>query len=788
MGGTHTSEPTPDQKTGARHPWRRSLVSLVALSVAATGVVIALTDPGAQAGQASVLARDSFTRNLSNGWGSAPQGGEWTTTGAVLGTFSVSDGTGNIKLVPNGRTPTALLTAVSSTRTDLRLTLRTDVLANGNGMDMFAIGRRIAGRHEYVTAVHVAPGGIVSVQLGRRSASGTLNILRSAAHLPHISYRTGQTLLIRIQVFGTNPTTIRTKVWLSTQGEPAVWALSVTDSSKGFQSRGSIGVGASLGSTVRNGPINLHIDNLLVTSLPIAGKPWSGSVGAQLTGRASAAAGAVAVGRARYPIPLGAIFVSPSGRDTSNGSAAHPLATVARAAAIAKAGGTIVLRAGTYHQSVALPGNKPLTVQSYPGEAVWFDGSSTVSGWVKSGNAWVRSGWTTNFDHSATFTKGAPDGTAANWSFVNAKNPMAAYPDQVWINGVALAQVGSVGQVREGTFYVDNSSKRLIVGSNPSGQTVQASTLTTALTVTSSHTTLRGFGVRRYATSVYMMGTIRVFAPNATLDNLEITDNAAEGVAVDAVNGTLSHITSIRNGLLGIQGNYADGLKASGVYSASNNTQHFNIAPVSGGMKVTRSRNISVLDSRIESNDGPGLWFYESCFNVTVAGNDVISNSADGIRGEISDTMLISGNLISKNGGAGVRLANTGHSQVINNSFSINNRNVNITQDRRRQSDLANAGHDPRQKLPDSSVPWLSGFTTVKSNSFTNSSGNAFLAVEDWTHRYSAAALHIVASNNIYVRSTSAKSNVIIIWSRGPGNPATFATVGQFRAATGQLG
>ena len=51
--------------------------------------------------------------------------------------------------------------------------------------------------------------------------------------------------------------------------------------------------------------------------------------------------------------------------------------------------------------------------------------------------AWRADGWTAQFDHSPTYTKGAPDNTAANWSFVNASYPMAAYPDQLWIDGVA---------------------------------------------------------------------------------------------------------------------------------------------------------------------------------------------------------------------------------------------------------------------------------------------------------------------------------------------------------------
>ena len=44
---------------------------------------------------------------------------------------------------------------------------------------------------------------------------------------------------------------------------------------------------------------------------------------------------------------------------------------------------------------------------------------------------------------------------------------MAAYPDQVWIDGVAQRQVGSRDAVVAGTFFVDTAAHRLYLGTNP---------------------------------------------------------------------------------------------------------------------------------------------------------------------------------------------------------------------------------------------------------------------------------------------------------------------------------
>ena len=121
--------------------------------------------------------------------------------------------------------------------------------------------------------------------------------------------------------------------------------------------------------------------------------------------------GAVPVGTATYPIPNGAATPHHPADDSASGDIASPVRTVARAVALAPSGGTVVLRAGRYHETITIQG-KALTVQNYPGEAAWLDGSETVTGWVQDGSVWRRDGWTTRFDHSPTYARGAPDLTA----------------------------------------------------------------------------------------------------------------------------------------------------------------------------------------------------------------------------------------------------------------------------------------------------------------------------------------------------------------------------------------
>jgi parallel beta-helix repeat protein len=765
----------------------------------------------------TVLASDNFSRTVSSAWGSANLGGAWTVGSSPASTFAVSGGTASMALSPNGQGPAAWLNSVSSANTDLRLSVGTDKAATGSGTYVYVVGRNIAGAGSYVAKLRLKPGGMVALTLERRDGNTVESAMTPETAVVGLTVAPGERVEVRLQVAGTAPTTLRAKVWAAGQSEPSTWTLTQSDSTTVLQKPGSVGVTAYLSRSATNAPVEVSIAGLVAVSTltPPAGEPTPSSTSPSPTptasqpivvptnplptptpsetiiapptsGRAAASAGSRPVGSTNYAIPAGAIFVSPSGNDSASGAQGAPLASVARAIALASSGGTIVLRNGTYHQTVNLPAGKALTVQSYPGEAVWFDGSRSVSNWLADGNGWVSSGWMSNFDDSPTYTRGAPDSTTPSWQWISPSYPMASHPDQVWIDGTALTQVDSRSSLSAGEFYVDVVNHRLYVGTDPLGHDVLSSDLTTAFTINSENTVLRGFGVHRYATSVSMMGTIRVYAANVTLENLVVSDNATEGISVDRANGTVNHVTTQNNGLLGIHANYADGLRITAVVSTNNNSQNFNTAPVSGGIKITRSRSILITNSVLSSNAGPGLWLDESCYNATVTGNDVASNAADGIRAEISDTMIVANNVLSNNRGAGVRLANTGDSAVWNNTFTNNNRDLNITQDPRDQYNLSNAGHDPRQSLPDPTVPWRSADIDVHNNVFAGSTGNALLAVEDWTHRFSAKDLGIITNNNVYLRASATSPKTAIIWSRGAGNPAVYSTITSFTSDTAQ--
>ena len=482
------------------------------------------------------------------------------------------------------------------------------------------------------------------------------------------------------------------------------------------------------------------------------------------------------------------LVVSPEGSDDAAGTLAAPLRTVRTAVAKAASGQTIVLRAGNYHEFVTIPPGKKLILQSYPGEEVWLDGSLPVTGFARHGSVFVVDGWTTEFDASPTYKRGAPDGTSQGWQFVSEKHPMAAHPDQIWIDGVPQRQVGSRSEVRAGTFYVDDAGDRLYLGSSPQNRTVRASTLGRALSIQGAKSELHGVGIRRYATSVPQMGAVTVEAPDAVLDDVVITANATTGLFVGAGGASLRNVTLVGNGMLGAAATYADGLQVSGLLAARNNTEHFNTSPVSGGVKVGRSRGIEISDSVFRDNDGPGLWLDESVFAAAIHGNDLLYNSGHGLSLELSAKADVVNNVIAGNSGHGLKVNDTSDVRIWNNTISAEGRAINVVQDGRRASDPDTPGHDPRQPFPDPAMSWINSPVAIRNNIISNpgSTAGCLLCVEDYSGTYSAKELKVTALGNVYHRAVLDSPESAVIWAMDSGKPALFTSPDDFRLATGQ--
>ncbi len=482
------------------------------------------------------------------------------------------------------------------------------------------------------------------------------------------------------------------------------------------------------------------------------------------------------------------LVVSPHGAVSARGTESSPLRSIQAAVDQAAAGDRIVVRGGTYHESVTVPAGKRLTIVAAPKERVWLDGSSPVTTWDRSGDALVHPGWTVTFDHSPTYTWGAADGTDPDWSFVNPAHPMAAHPDQVWLDGVAQRQAASRSELGPGTFFVDEGRDELLLGSDPTGHTVLASTIAKALSVRASGTTIDGINVRRFAPSVPHMGAVTVEAPGVALEHLVVSDNATTGLFVADVDAVLDRVKVLRNGMLGLGATYADRIRVLHLVSRRNNTELFNSAPVAGGVKIDRTRGILVSGADIRRNNGSGLWFDESARDITVLDSRIRDNTKHGLSLEISAEATVADNVIAGNDGFGIKVNDTSDVAIWNNTIVDNGRPVNIVQDDRDANDPGTPGHDPRYPVPAPGMTWINGPVQVHNNVVDRGrpDANCLLCVEDYSGRFSADEIGVATSGNVYARANRSAPTWLVVWSQGAGNPDVFTTLDAFNRATGQ--
>ena len=231
----------------------------------ATGTTTRTVSPTSTA--PTVLASDAFSRTATGGWGTADAGGAWTTASGAS-SFSVSGGTGNLLLATAGSGPAISMTGVSSTSTDVVVTASTDKAATGGGVYVSVLGRRIAGQGDYRAKVRLLGTGQVSLALVRTSSTGAETSIRAEATVPGLTASAGTQLRIRLQVTGTNPTTVRARVWVAGTTEPTTWTATATDATAALQSAGGLGLMGYLSGTATNAPVVLRFDDLVAVPAP----------------------------------------------------------------------------------------------------------------------------------------------------------------------------------------------------------------------------------------------------------------------------------------------------------------------------------------------------------------------------------------------------------------------------------------------------------------------------------------------------------------------------------------
>lgn len=734
----------------------RALVSaLMAVSCsAAAGLVSAAAVPAEAAVPTgwSEIAHDSFSRTTSSGWGSAEAGGAYTLSGAAAS--GTGGGAGSVNLA-TGHQFSATLASVSAG--DVNLSDAAKITA-GSVYDVLH-GWKVRNQSNgngYTFRVRLNETGKTSLGVSRTVGADTTWL--TGTNLP--TMRSGQTLRGEVQVSGTSPVLIKARAWVDGTTTPA-WQIEYSDSSAArIQTKGSVQVWDYVQAA--NTAVSAVRDNISV-----------GATAANQTTRATPPAvpapapiptgsrGSAAVGSASYSAPSGAVFVDAArGSDANAGSQNSPLRTVAAALNKVPTGGTVVLRGGTYHESVA--STRTVTVQNYPGEAVWFDGSVPISTWTRSGSVWVSSGWNAEFPSSM-------GGDAAFKARFIGSNPMAADPDQAFVNGAALRQVASGSAVGTGQFSVNDAANTITIGTEPTGKEVRASNLSRAIALSGTNSVIQGIGVRRYANAYEIGGAVRLGNVGGTLRNVVIQDVATIGVSMSNINKTVDHVTVQRAGQMGIGGHQNDNSSITNSSVSNNNTENFKDAPVAGGIKLTASRTVTVKNVDASNNVGSGIWFDVSSYNLTIVNNTANGNTKHGIEVEVSDKGIIANNVATNGGEDGIILFDSGNFKVFNNDVGGSLLfGIKLAQDERRQAILGSfsEARDSRVSGVDANVPWITRNIQVSNNAFGHKGYFQLYALDGKTGR-AVDTWNLTVTGNLFNKRAAGSDPTMVAWGKG---------------------
>lgn len=742
-------------------PRRRLILNGAAIAALALPTALWATSPSASAASAT-LAQDGFDRVVASGLGAAPTGGSW-----VIPTGSDTVSVANSQASFAGRAGSALNARLAGTSAaDVDVTESLTIPSTGSSTNlMVGLNSRYSPTavSGYRTWFVMSGSGSVSIHFDRLGRSGDTTLAGSGTVSSVVA--AGRELHVRTRVTGANPVSLKATVWADGSTEPATQVSATDSSSDQVTNAGQVGLALVPGATTT--PVT--VQDFSATDLGAgATTPPTTTPPTTTPPATSPLRGSVPVGQASYPVPSGAVFVATNGNDANVGSQASPKRTVAAAVAKAPNGGTVVVRGGTYHEG-GVEVYKPLSIQAYPGEAVWFDGSVPVTGWTQQGSVW-KAPWSVKWDHSASYTTGVNDP-----DFIDPAYPLAAWPDQLFVDGRQLQQVSNTGTVGAGQFAVDYANNQIITGSNPAGHEMRGSDLKRLVTVGSPDVNLRGFGIRRYANAIPSQGLIFIARQRDLVENVVLEDFATTGISMtsDGKNGagTINHVTVRRAGLTAMGGQMADNGRIMNSLIADGNTQHFTPFPATAGVKITRTKNITFDNNELTNNyNATALWTDEATIGVKAIRNRITNPNNDGFAGiqlELTSNGVIADNVVQGTR-RGLYLYDSEHLRAVNNTiWDSQVADISVFQDFRREANASHNGHDPRNPIPDPNNTWISSDVHLRNNVFGTDSLFCHFQLYslDLNQTYTSSQMIAEATGNVF-ETKDANSPTLIGWGR----------------------
>lgn len=177
-------------------------------------------------------AKDDFSTNQTDTWGSADVGGTWTNVGGVAANFDVAGGVGTHTLTTTNVSRRSLLTAPHADF-DLYCDITTSATATGASLTGAIMARYLDIDNMYLARLEFTTTNTIVLTI-RKWLAATETVLGTyTTRLTHVA---GTYVRVRFQGTGT---ALKARAWQVGALEPGLWDIEVTDSS--LTAAGSIG-------------------------------------------------------------------------------------------------------------------------------------------------------------------------------------------------------------------------------------------------------------------------------------------------------------------------------------------------------------------------------------------------------------------------------------------------------------------------------------------------------------------------------------------------------------------
>ncbi|HSW89882.1 MAG TPA: carboxypeptidase-like regulatory domain-containing protein [Patescibacteria group bacterium] len=210
------------------------------------------------------LLTDTFTRTVSNGWGTSDNGKDYVIVSGSASDFSVSGTEGKINSPTSALTRAIVLNSTSQQDVDIKFQAKIDKVPTGTAAEIFWIARRVDPSNYYRGKIRFTGSTSITVQAAK--VVGGTETLLGAQTTTGVNLAADTYVWVRAQITGTNPTTINIKVWAAGDTEPIAYQYTTTDSESALQASGSIGFRTNIPSAVSNAPLLVTFDNVNATT------------------------------------------------------------------------------------------------------------------------------------------------------------------------------------------------------------------------------------------------------------------------------------------------------------------------------------------------------------------------------------------------------------------------------------------------------------------------------------------------------------------------------------------